>query len=194
MRARGNEPPLDPIARAWASVIRHLGYEPDDPHLVETPARVERFMREWHTMGKPAPRLTVFPSDGADEMVAVGGIQFYSLCQHHALPFFGTAAIGYVPSKRGGVVGLSKLARVVDHFARRFQVQEQLTRDVAHHLAAALKPKGLGVVLRAEHLCMSMRGIQKPGHQTVTSAMLGVFRSKPEARAELLELIDGGRR
>lgn len=175
------------LSQAWTAIIKGLNYNGADPHLRDTPKRVARFMTEWHTAGKEPPTLTVFPNQGYDEVVAVGGIQFYSMCAHHGLPFFGTASIGYIPGN--SVVGLSKIARVVDHFARRFQVQEQLTSEVAEYLEAQLVPKGLGVVLRAEHLCMAMRGIQKPGHSTVTSDMRGVFRNKPEARAELLQLV-----
>lgn len=176
------------IEDAWYKLVTELGYDAaEDPHLRDTPARVAKFMRSWHTKLSEPPPLTTFPNDGTDEMVAVGGIVFYSMCAHHGLPFYGTASIGYVPRDR--IVGLSKLARVVDHFARRFQVQEQITRDVAGYLEDELRPHGVAVVLRAEHLCMSMRGIQKPGHRTITSDLRGVFREKPEARAELLALL-----
>ena len=175
------------LAEGWTHVLRGLGYSLSDPHLRDTPGRVARFLHEWHTNGSEPPKMTVFPSAGCDEVVAMGGIRFYSLCAHHGLPFSGTAAVGYLPGK--SIVGLSKLARVVDHFSRRFQVQERLTRDIADYLGRSLKPRGVGVVLRAEHYCMSMRGIQKPGHFTVTSEMRGVFRRKPEARAELLSLV-----
>ncbi len=175
------------VRAAWQAIIDSLGYNPKDPHLAGTPDRVARFMADWHTVGKPPPPLTTFPNDGTDEMVLVGGIQFYSMCAHHALPFCGEAAIGYIPGQR--IVGLSKLARVVDHYARRFQVQEGLTKEIADHLERELAPVGVGVVLRAEHLCMSMRGIQKPGHRTVTSDLRGALRGKPEARAEFLALL-----
>lgn len=169
--------------------IQQLGYDTEDPHLVGSPERIARFWRDWHTIGKQPPRVTTFPNPNYDEVVVVGGIQFYSLCAHHGLPFFGHAAIGYLPCRV--IAGLSKLARITDHFARRFQTQEALTAQIADHLAAELLPRGLGVVLRAEHLCMSMRGIQKPGHATVTSTMRGVFLEKHEARAELLALVGG---
>lgn len=178
---------MSDIEAGWSSVIKALGYDETNAHLVDTPRRVAKFMREWHTASVDPPKLTVFPNEGYDEVVAVGGIQFYSMCAHHGLPFYGTASIGYIPSS--SVVGLSKLARVVDHFARRFQVQEQLTRDIAAYLEEQLSPIGVGVVLRAEHLCMSMRGIRKPGHATITSDMRGAFRERPEARSELLTLL-----
>jgi len=177
------------IARAWEDIIVELGYPHLDEHLNESPARVERFMREWHTLGSPPPKITTFPTE-SDDVVVIGDIRFYSMCAHHGLPFFGEASVGYLPGKK--IAGLSKFARVVDHFARRFQVQERLTRQIAAYLTHELEPLGLGVVVRAEHLCMSMRGIERPGHRTTTSAMLGVFRDKPEARAELLELMRAG--
>jgi GTP cyclohydrolase IA len=175
------------IAAAWRSIVTELGYDPFDPHLTNTPARIERFFREWHTIGKPPPAMTLFPNEPrVDEMVVTSGIVFHSLCAHHGAPFFGTATIGYIPGEN--VLGLSKFARVVDHFAHRFQTQERLTHDIACALSEALQPIGLGVVLRAEHLCMSMRGVNKPGHRTTTSVMSGALRDKPEARSELLHL------
>lgn len=176
------------MAEAWETILEQLGYDARTEHLRETPERVERFMREWHTAGKGPPTVTTFRSD-SDQLVAVGGLRFYSMCAHHGLPFFGEAAVGYIPN--GRIAGLSKFARVVDHFARRFQVQEELTRDVAEFLDRSLAPVGLGVVMRAEHLCMSMRGIQRPGHTTITSDLRGAFRTRPEARAELLALVGG---
>jgi GTP cyclohydrolase I len=176
------------LAAAWRTVIRGLGYDPQDAHLVDSPSRVARFMTEWHTMGKSPPKLTTFPNKPrCDELVVVSGIRFHSLCAHHGLPFVGTAAIGYVPGDK--VLGLSKFARVVDHYANRFQVQEKLTTEVADYLSGVLQPVALGVVLRAEHFCMSMRGVKKGGHATTTSAMRGDFRDEAAARAELLALI-----
>lgn len=170
--------------------MRALQYDLKNPHLVDSPARVARFLLDWHTRsGHKMPKLTTFPNvPRVDELVGVGGIRFYSLCAHHGLPFFGTAAIGYIPSDK--VLGLSKFARVVDYFAHRFQTQECLTSEIAAHLEATLKPVGVGVVMRAEHLCMSMRGVQRPGHQTVTSDMRGTFRKNAAARAELLTLLE----
>lgn len=175
------------LAQHWKALLEALGYDLNDPHLVDSPERVGRFLDEWHSVAKEPPKLTTFPNDGCDELVAVGGIRFYSMCAHHGLPFGGRVAIGYLPGAR--VLGLSKFARVVDHFAHRFQTQERLTKQVADHLQQALDPIGVGVVMRAEHLCMSLRGVERPGHVTVTSDLRGAFRSKPEARAELLALV-----
>jgi GTP cyclohydrolase IA len=176
----------DPLADAWAIVISSLGYPADSPHFADSPRRVAKFLREWHTRSAEPPKLTTFPAAGHDEMVVVRGITFHSMCAHHGLPFFGTAMVGYLPKTR--LVGLSKLARVVDYFARRFQVQETLSSDIADYLERELKPRGLGVVLTAEHMCMSMRGIQKPGHSTTTSVMRGAFRRQAATRAEFLGL------
>ena len=176
------------IARAWAEIIDALGY-PKDAHTVDSPERVARFMARWHTQRAEPPKLTVFPRGEYDGVVITRSIPFYSMCAHHGLPFFGTAVVGYLPGE--SVVGLSKLARVVDYYAHRFQVQEQLTAQIAQHLEDALTPRGVGVILRGEHLCMSMRGVERPGHQTVTSEMRGVFREDAAARAEFLSLAGG---
>jgi GTP cyclohydrolase I len=179
------------IAEAWATILLALGYDNNDAHLKETPQRVARFLTTWHTTNGDPPKLTCFPNEPkVDEIVAVGGIRFYSMCAHHGLPFGGRVAIGYIPN--GKVVGLSKFARVVDYFAHRFQVQERLTHEIAAFLEKELEPIGVGVVVRAEHLCMSMRGVERPSHMTITSDMRGAFRQKPEARAELLTLLDQG--
>jgi GTP cyclohydrolase IA len=179
------------VADAWAGLLDALGYDRTQPHLADTPLRVARFLTKWHSLAdEPPPALTTFPSEGYDAMVVVGDIQFYSMCAHHGLPFFGVAAVGYIPN--GKIVGLSKLARLVDYYARRFQTQECITRQVADHLERELKPLGVGVVLRGEHLCMSMRGINKPGHFTVTSEMRGVMREEDAARSELLSLVNRG--
>lgn len=185
---RRRRPDQRKLAAAWRDVIVALGYDPQDEHLRDSPRRVARFLAGWHTLHAAPPKLTSF-RDGYDEMVVTAGIRFHSVCAHHGLPFFGTAAVGYVPATR--VVGLSKLARVVDHYARRFQTQERIAVQVATHLMDELRPVGVGVLLRAEHLCMSMRGIERPGHRTVTSAMRGCFLTKPEARAEFLALANG---
>lgn len=176
------------VASAWRSLIEALGYDLENPHLKGSPERVARFLCDWHTIGQDPPVMTTFPNAKYDAVVVTSGIRFHSLCAHHGLPFFGEAAVGYIPG--ANVVGLSKLARAVDHFSRQFQTQEDITQQVALFLQEKLKPAGVGVVLRAEHLCMSLRGIQKPGHQTTTSAMLGAFRKEPEARAELLTLME----
>lgn len=181
---------VDAVAAAWATLIESLGYDPRDPHLKDSPARVARFLATWHTRAsKDPPPLTTFPNEDprVDEVVATGRIRFYSMCAHHGLPFFGEAAVGYIP--RDKVLGLSKFARVIRHFAQRFQVQERLTHEIVSYLEEGLQPVGIGIVMKAEHLCMSMRGVQSPDHQTVTSAMRGAFMEKPEARAELLALM-----
>lgn len=175
------------IAEAWASIIRTLGYDLRDPHLQDSPTRVAKFMLEWHTMRAEPPQMTRFDSAGHDEMVVVRGITFHSLCAHHGLPFFGEVAIGYIP--RSDIVGLSKLARVVRHYANRFQVQERLTTEIADRLEHVLDPRGLGVVIRASHMCMAMRGIRSEQAETVTSDMRGALRESGSARNELLELI-----
>jgi GTP cyclohydrolase IA len=176
--------------RAVAGLLVALGQDPADPHLRETPARVARSFAELLT-----PRsfdLTTFPNDeGYDELVLARGIRFQSLCQHHLLPFHGVAHVGYLPGER--ILGLSKLARVVELFARRLQVQERLTVQVADWLDQRLAPKGVGVVLEAEHLCMSMRGVQAPGVTTVTSALHGVLRSDARSRQEFLAAAGVGR-
>ena len=139
----------------------------------------------------PRPfRATTFPNDeGYDELVVARDIPFHSLCEHHLLPFHGVAHVGYLPGER--IVGLSKLGRVVDLYARRLQVQERLTTQVARWLDDHLQPKGVGVVLEAEHMCMSLRGVQKPGARTITSALFGLVRDDPRTRQEFLALTGG---
>lgn len=167
------------------------GYSADREGLAETPRRAAQAWKQL-TAGyrEPPPELTTFEADH-DEVVVVAPIPFYSLCEHHLLPFHGEAFVAYLPNQR--ILGLSKFARVVEHFARRLQVQERLTTQVADYLEAGLSNggavRGLGVVLKAEHLCMSMRGAQVPGAITTTSVMRGAFRDKPEARAEVLGLM-----
>jgi GTP cyclohydrolase I len=177
------------IALAWAQIIQALGYDLQDPHLKDSPDRVAKFLLSWHTQRETPPKLTTFPNGNYDAIIAVGKIPFYSVCAHHGLPFVGSAAVGYLPGESKQIVGLSKLARVVEHFAHRFQTQEQITEQVAEHLQCQLRPLGVGVILQAEHLCMSMRGVKAPGHITTTSTMLGCFRSDAPARAELLSLL-----
>ena len=176
------------IERATAAILEAIGEDPERPGLLETPARVARALREL-TRGysqNAGAVLKVF-EDGAehvDEMVTVGPIKFFSLCEHHMLPFHGDAWIGYVPA--GRIVGLSKMARLVDVFARRLQVQERLTQQIAEAFAEHVNPKGVGVHLRARHLCMEMRGVERAGALTTTTAHRGVIFDKPEARAEFL--------
>jgi GTP cyclohydrolase I len=153
--------------------------------LQATPGRYQEFIKEFFE-AKPL-ELTVFENEGYDEMVAQTNIAFYSLCEHHLLPFFGTAAIAYIP--RDKIVGLSKLARTLDHFSRRLQTQERITTQVAEFLEEKLQPKGIGVILTARHLCMEMRGIQKPGTQTTTSCLKGLFKTGTSTRSEFLQII-----
>jgi GTP cyclohydrolase IA len=181
----GSSIDLDAAEHAVADLLLALGQDPDDAHVRETPRRVAAAYAELLT-----PRefsLTTFPNDeGYDELVLARDIPFHSLCRHHLLPFKGVAHVGYLPGER--ILGLSKLARVVELFARGLQVQERLTKQVADWLQAHLDPKGVGVVLEAEHLCMSIRGVQADGSHTVTSALHGLLREDPSTRAEFFTL------
>jgi GTP cyclohydrolase I len=182
--------PNDPIADLVESLLVELGEDPDRQGLKDTPDRVSRAMREL-TDGygvKPSDVIAgaVFDQD-YDEMVVVKDINFYSLCEHHMLPFFGQCHVGYLP--KGKVVGLSKIPRLVEVFSHRLQIQEQLTREIAEALDAALAPRGVGVVVEARHLCMEMRGVETPGGRMITSCMLGTFRRDPRTRAEFLDLV-----
>ncbi len=174
----------------WRRLLQHLGENPDRPGLLETPARVSKAWKHW-TSGyeqDPAQILKVF-EDGAEqynELIVVRGIPVYSHCEHHLAPFFGTATVGYVPS--GRIVGLSKLTRLVDCFAKRLQVQERLTSQIAETLMEHLQPKAVGVVVRCRHLCMESRGIRAIGEVTVTSAMLGELQTNLGMRTELLSI------
>jgi GTP cyclohydrolase IA len=171
--------------RAVADLLAALGQNPTEGELADTPRRVAASYAELLT---PAPfTATTFPNDaGYDELVLAKAIPFASLCQHHLLPFTGVAHVGYLPADR--ILGLSKLARVVERFARRLQLQERLTVQVADWLQAQLAPKGVGVVLEAEHLCMSLRGVRAVGARTVTSALHGRLRTDPRSRQEFLAL------
>ncbi len=171
--------------RAAADFLLALGVDLDDESRRDTPRRMARMYEELLT---PEPfDATTFPNDaGYDELVVARDIPFHSLCEHHLLPFSGVAHVGYLPGER--IIGLSKLARVVDHFARALQVQERLTTQVAGWLQRELSPKGVGVVLEAEHQCMTIRGVQKPGSTTVTSALHGLVRDDSRTRAEFLAL------
>jgi GTP cyclohydrolase I len=178
-------PAPHPAEAAAADFLRALGVDLDDEGRRDTPRRIARLYSELLT---PEPfDATTFPNDGGyDELVVARGIPFHSLCEHHLLPFAGVAHVGYLPGER--IVGLSKLARVVDHFARALQVQERLTTQVAGWLQRELAPKGVGVVMEAEHMCMTIRGVQKPGASTVTSALHGLVRDDPRTRQEFLTL------
>jgi GTP cyclohydrolase IA len=176
---------LSAAQRAAGDLLEALGVDLTGESLRETPRRMARMYAELLTPAPFAP--TTFPNDGGyDELVVATGIPFHSLCEHHLLPFVGVAHVGYLPGAR--IIGLSKLARVVELFARALQVQERLTTQVAGWLDEHLAPKGVGVVLEAEHLCMSLRGVQKPGARTVTSALYGRLRDDPRTRQEFLSL------
>jgi GTP cyclohydrolase IA len=173
------------VERAARELLRALGADVEDEALQETPRRVADAYTELLT---PHPfRPTTFPNeDGYDELIVARAIPFHSLCMHHMLPFHGVAHVGYLPGER--IIGLSKLGRVVEYFSRDLQIQERLTTQVADWLERELEPKGVGVVLEAEHLCMSLRGVQKLGATTVTSALRGLVRTDPRTRQEFLAL------
>jgi GTP cyclohydrolase IA len=182
------------IARAVREILSAVGEDPDREGLLETPARVARMYAELFSGLREDPRvhLRKFFSEEYDEVVLVRDISFNSMCEHHMLPFMGQAHIGYVPD--GRVIGLSKLARVVESVARRPQVQERMTETIANLLLEELNAKGVAVVIEATHTCMTIRGIRKPGSLCVTSAMKGIFRSNLSSRSEVMNLIYGGRR
>ena len=172
--------------RAARDLLRAIGADLEAPGMAETPRRVAAALAELVT---PAEFVaTTFPNEGRyDELVVVRDIPFHSLCMHHLLPFYGHAHVAYLPGE--SIVGISKLARVVEAFARDLQVQERLTVQVADWLDSALAPRGVGVVLSAEHTCMTLRGVRKPGARTVTSALRGLLRDDPRTRQELLDLV-----
>jgi GTP cyclohydrolase I len=184
--AEGGIVDLASAERAAADLLAALGADLDSEHLRETPRRVAQAYAELLTPMPFSP--TTFPNEeGYDELVLVRDIPFQSLCAHHLLPFEGTAHIAYLPGER--IIGLSKLGRVVDLFARDLQLQERLTTQVADWLEQRLKPRGVGVIVQAEHLCMSLRGVQKPGALTVTSALRGTVKDDPRTRQEFLSLV-----
>lgn len=179
----------------YRELISRLGEDPNRDGLLRTPERMEKSMefltRGYHQTIEEVLHEALFDVD-YDEMVIVKDIEFYSMCEHHMLPFFGKAHIAYVP--HGKVIGLSKLPRLVDVFARRLQVQERLTRQIGDAITEAIHPQGVAVILEAQHLCMMMRGVEKQQSSTVTSAMLGVFKSQLQTRNEFLTLVRGGAR
>ena len=180
-------PPFRDIVRA---LLTHVGEDPDREGLRETPRRVEqalRFLTEGYRKSLDQVLNNALYSVSYDEMVIVKDIEVFSLCEHHLLPFFGKAHVAYVPNKK--VLGLSKLPRLVDIFARRLQIQERLTYQIAQAIEEKIQPQGVGVVIEARHLCMMMRGVEKQHSRAVTSAMLGVFREKKQTRDEFLSLL-----
>jgi GTP cyclohydrolase I len=179
------------IAAAVREILFAIGEDPDRDGLLDTPNRVARMYAEvcagLHQ--EPSEHLaTMFEADH-DEMVMVRDIPMYSLCEHHLIPFIGKAHVAYIPNRSGNVIGLSKIARLVDGYAKRPQVQERLTRQVADALEEHLQPRGVLVVMEAEHLCMSMRGVRKAGSSTVTSSVTGIFRANVATRAEAMRFL-----
>ena len=179
------------IEEATLSIIEAIGEDPKREGMVDTPRRIAEMYAELF-MGigvDPKDELTVSYQEGHHEMVILRDIPFYSMCEHHLLPFYGVVHIGYIP--KGNVVGVSKLARVVETLSRRPQLQERLTTQIAEAIREALQPDGVAVVIQAEHMCMTIRGVKKPGTNIVTSATRGLFRTRAATRAEFLSLVQG---
>ena len=187
-----NDVNLDLIAQGVRLILEGLGEDPERPGLQETPRRVAEMFSELTSGMREDPKTHVvpLPGDKHDEMVIVKDISIASLCEHHLAPFVGKCHIAYIP-KDGRILGISKLARLAETFSRRLQLQERLTTDIANTLYEGLKPIGVMVVIEAEHACMTLRGVKKPGATTVTSAVLGGFRKDPRTRAEAMSLIKG---
>ena len=188
-----DQPPIDQprIERAVREILIAIGEDPDRDGLIDTPARVARAYAEQFSGLSQHPEDvlgTVFDADH-DELILVRDIEVYSTCEHHLVPFFGKAHVAYIPNEKGQITGLSKLARLVDVYARRPQVQERMTSQIADALMRVLEPRGALVVIEAEHLCMSMRGVRKPGAKTVTSAVRGCIRDSARTRAEAMSLL-----
>jgi GTP cyclohydrolase IA len=181
------------VEKAVAEILEAIGEDPARDGLVGTPARVAAMYDELFAglHDDPARHLTVTFAADHDEMVMVRDIPFASLCEHHLVPFIGRAHVAYIPNADGRITGISKLARLVDGFARRLQVQERMTTEIADAIESALDPRGVLVVVEAEHLCMSMRGVKKPGTLTITSAVRGLFRRDPATRAEAMQFVHG---
>src|SRR5690348_6856341 len=191
IRWQGDDEGAQAVETAVRQILREIGEDPERQGLQRTPERVHRMYQEltagYHVDADRLVNDAIFDVDYS-EMVLVKDIPFYSLCEHHLLPFFGTAAVAYIP--RGHVVGLSKIPRVVEMYARRLQVQERLTQQIADFLNDRLAPQGVGVVVEANHLCAVMRGIRKPGTVMTTSAVLGLFRSRDRTRAEFFSHLE----
>ena len=185
----------DRIAEGVRLILEGIGEDPARAGVAETPERVAEMFREIFAgvEADPSELVTVVKGADHDEMIMVRDIPLYSMCEHHLVPFMGKAHVAYVPNRDGRITGLSKVARLVDLLAKRPQVQERLTTQIAEALERALDPRGVLVLIEAEHLCMTMRGIKKPGSVTVTSAVRGLFRSDARTRSEALELLSRGR-
>ena len=187
---------LDGIEGYVRNILQHMGEDPDREGLLKTPYRVARAF-EYLTKGyqqdpKEVINDAIFTEEDYSEMIVVKDIDFFSMCEHHILPFFGRANVAYIPDKR--IVGISKVARLVDVYARRLQVQERITTQVANTLMEELNPLGVGVIITAEHLCMRMRGVEKQNSIVTTSATLGAFRTHQETREEFITLVNGRQR
>jgi len=177
----------------YRELLRRLGEDPTRQGLVDTPGRMEKamaFLTQGYAMDVPTVLNDALFEEKYDEMVMVKDIEFYSMCEHHLLPFFGRVHVAYVPS--GRVIGLSKIPRLVEMFSRRLQVQERMTTQIADAIVEAIAPQGVGVIAEAEHLCMMMRGVQTQHSSTVTSAMRGVFKTQTQTRNEFLSLVGRG--
>jgi GTP cyclohydrolase I len=185
----------DKIVQAVRLILEGIGDDPQRAGIAETPRRVADMYQEvFAGIGKdPVELLTVVAGAGHDEMIMVRDIPLFSICEHHVIPFVGKAHVAYVPNRDGRITGLSKIARLVDLLSKRLQVQERLTTEIADALDEAIQPRGVFVMIEAEHLCMTMRGVKKPGSITATSAVRGVFRSDARTRSEALELLRRGR-
>ena len=181
------------IKAAITSIIKAIGEEPEREGLADTPRRVaEMYAEIFRGLDMdPKEELTVGYELGHREMVVVRDVPFYSMCEHHLLPFYGVVHIGYIPDVSGRVVGLSKLARVVEIITSRPQIQERMTTNIADTIMDGLQPSGVAVIVQAEHMCMIMRGVKKPGSNIITSAIRGAFRTHPESRAEFISLVHG---
>ena len=180
------------IEEAVLTILKAAGEDPQREGLVRTPQRVARMYEELlsGTSKDPKDEISVIHSEQYDEIIAVRDIPFYSICEHHLLPFHGKAHVAYLP-QGGRITGLSKVLRVIDILSKRLQLQERLTRQIAETLMEALQPRGVMIIVEAEHLCMSMRGVKKPGAMTVTSAVEGIFRANEATREEALRLLKG---
>lgn len=176
---------MNKIEKSISTILSELGEDVTREGLQETPARYRKVMGDF--LAPPEFHPTVFSNEGYDEMVIQANISFYSLCEHHLLPFFGVGAICYIPDKH--IIGLSKLARTLEYFSRRLQNQERITNQVADYLEQTLSPKGVGVVLKARHMCMEMRGVSKNNVETTTSSLRGYVKTRPRTRSEFLSLI-----
>jgi GTP cyclohydrolase I len=183
------------IEKAVREILEAIGEDPDRDGLQRTPERVAAMYQELFSglRDEPDQHLAVTFEAGHDEMVMVKDIPLYSLCEHHLIPFVGRAHVAYIPNEDGRITGLSKLARLVGSYARRPQVQERLTTQIADEIDRSLQPRGVLVVIEAEHLCMSMRGVQQPGTTTITSAVRGLFRENVATRSEAMAFIQQGR-